>query len=85
MSTGQWEVCAWRTTLFHAGPPNATQDWQWVIHFTISNLPDPTSGSFSHKYPRMFLKQENGKVWDIRPSPLVCRSLTQGEEWILQL
>ena len=83
---GQWEMLGWITSAFHAGPRNLTKYWEWAIHFTISNLPDPCSGSETQKYPRMFLYKANGDLWDRLPfKPLVCPPLTQRQSWILQL
>ena len=84
VETGQWEVLAWNTSLFHAGPSNVSAMWQIALHGTVSNLVDPGSGSWGDDWRYMLLLSDADKVFN-KTKQLVCRPLAVDELFILQL
>ena len=88
VETGQWEILAWNTTLFHAGPPNASPLWQCTLHGTVSNLAKPhmnpkTNKPFAPSHVRMNLLKQERDIHDSHPArEIKCRAKTDGEEWL---
>ena len=88
VETAQWEIIAWDTSLFHAGPPNFSPLWQCTLHGTVSNLANPrmnpkTNKLFGPSHVRMNLLKQERDIHDSHPArEIKCRAKTDGEEWL---